>query len=88
MVFVRSNNQREQVMEPRIKKIKPGGLFTPGEVEFHNVKYQVLDRTRGIIVCNNCQGGGQESNGYGGLKTCRFCDGQGTLRLKKPTKEI
>jgi len=74
--------------------VKPGGLFTSGEldVEYEPVQYKFVDKAKTKIVCNACHGVGKRPGRYHGwhddMRKCEFCDGRGSLKLKKPTKEI
>lgn len=48
--------------------------------------------SKGVIVCTNCYGSGKVKNHIYGdcvpLSVCEYCEGKGTLKLKKPTKEL
>jgi hypothetical protein len=75
--------------------VKTGGLFSPGgvDVEYEDVKYKFVDKAKRTIVCNACQGAGKKPGQYHGwmgddMRTCAFCDGAGTLKLKAPKKTV
>lgn len=75
----------------RIKRLKPGGFFARGEVEFYPLEYEWVNKKRREIICNTCEGTGDHYNemyGFTEKGSCTVCDGTGTVILKKAKKEV